>query len=90
MSKAISPRTLPEIVKQALADAQPLLDELADTMDHRQRHAPLFLKFFSWYTTVERDVRPFLKGIRLPRTVTPRRTDTRPRLRPLPSMKPGA
>jgi hypothetical protein len=90
MSKAISPRTLPEIVKQAFADLQPLLDELADTMDHRQRHAPLFLKFFSWYTTVEHDARPFLKGIRLPRAVTPHHTSTRHRLRPLPPLKPGA
>ena len=91
MSNATAPRTLPEIVKQAFADLQPLLDELADTMDARQRHAPLFLKLFSWYATVQHDCAPFLKGLRLPRAVTPRRVGPRPRLRPLPSpLKPGA
>ena len=90
MSDATAPRTLPEIVKQAFADVQPLLDELADTMDHRQRHAPLFLKLFRWYTSLEHAARPFLKGIRLTRTVPPHHARTRPRLRPLPPLEPGA
>jgi len=90
LRKQTTLRTLPEIMKQGFADLQPLLDELADTMDHRQRHAPLFLKFFRWYTSLEHAARPFLKGIRLTRTVPPHPAPTRPRLRSLPPLEPGA
>jgi hypothetical protein len=90
MPKPTSSRTLPEIVKRALADMQPLMDELVDTMSPHQRHAQLFVKLVTWYGILQHDCAPFLKGLSLPRAARLRQSVIRPRLRPLPPVEPGA
>ena len=72
MTKPTQPLTLAVIVKQALADLQPVFDELAETKYIWQLDTPVFLKFIYWYGTLHRDSAPFLKSIRLPRRPTPR------------------